>query len=189
MTIERAVVNGMIASTVVTKTVFTAQVTRTPGEEINEVWDPYIGSTLGPLMQIVSPVWAATTYDVYTRVGDQWELIDTVTFNMAGTSSGDQLANAVACVLIGKCQGIRKFGRKFVSPLTESVVAGNALVSAGMVAAAEGLLAYITPVTTLLSSVLIPGVVSHNGDFHPFVGGVVSSLLGSIRRRKPGYGI
>ena len=106
-----------------------------------------------------------------------------------GVGALDALPNVVSAVLIGKAAGIRHMGRKFFGPVAEAAVAANSLIAGYMVIAASVLLAYLTPFTGLGGGVITPGILDKTETFRPFVGGMVSSLLGSMRRRKPGNGI
>jgi hypothetical protein len=54
---------------------------------------------------------------------------------------------------------------------------------------AAGLLAYLTPFTGIGGGVITPGILDKNNAFRPFVGGYLSSFVGSVRRRKPGNGM
>lgn len=189
MGIQRAVVYGSISGVVQTRSVFTADVTVISGDEAVDYWEPYLGSVFDPLLEYISLIWASDHVEVSEPVAGKWIPTDTFSMVQEGTNVGQALANAVAGVLIAKAPGARHFGRKFISPLTEAVATGNLMDGVLMTAMASALLAYITPLTTVLGSTLTPGVVDKTGAFHAFVGGTVSSILGSIRRRKPGVGI
>jgi hypothetical protein len=128
-------------------------------------------------------------YDVFQYQAGQWVLIDSVTLNQDGVNGVEALLNAAAIVLIGKAAGIRHMGRKFFGALSEQTVVANGLASGVAGDAAAALLTYISPVTGIGGGTLVPGTVDKNGGFWPFVGGMVSSILGTMRKRKPGNGI
>jgi hypothetical protein len=168
---------------------FTCDVVAMGGDTDQLLWDTYLDSFYVPLLTIMSTIWAAQSYELQNRSGSSWIPFDTVTVTWAGAAAGDYLPNAVALVLLGKAAGLRHVGRKFISGLPEVNSTGNALAAAALSYATSALVAYITPFTGIGGGTITPGVVDKIGTFHPFVGGVVSSLLGSMRRRKPGVGI
>jgi hypothetical protein len=186
---ERGVVKGLIASVVQTRSIYTADVVPVGGDTAQLLWATYLVLLYSEIVNLTSNVWESSTYELQHLVGDQWVPYDEVAFSHVGTVSGEQIANAVALVLIGKCAGIRHFGRKFISPMGEQGVVGNVIHSSIAASAALSLTYYLSPVNGIGGGTLTPGVVTAAGVFHPFVGGVVSSILGSIRRRKPGRGI
>lgn len=118
-----------------------------------------------------------------------WVPIHEGSFSHGGTIGLDSLPSLVAGVILGIAPGYRHVGKKFFGPIPESMATGSSLAAGAAAAAAAILLAYITPATSILGSTLDPGVVDKTGTFHAFTGGVVSSLLGTQRRRKPGIGI
>ena len=189
MTHQRAVVSGLLLGQVATRHMFTADVVESGGDTSAVLWDAYLDSFYGPLQTIMSTIWAAQSYELQNRSGTSWIPFDTVTVTWAGTAAGDYLPNAVALVLLGKAAGLRHVGRKFISGLPEVNSTGNALAAAALSYATSALVAYITPFTGIGGGTITPGVLDNAGVFHAFVGGVVSSLLGSMRRRKPGIGI
>jgi hypothetical protein len=141
------------------------------------------------MVDVLSNAWASSSYELQTYSAGSWVPYDELTYVTGGTATDDRWPNAVAIVLIAKAAGLRHVGRKFFSPVTEVLATANSLVGTAMISAASGLLAYITPFEGIGGGTITPGVVDKTGTFHPFVGGFVSSLLGSIRRRKPGIGI
>lgn len=189
MGIQRAVVHGTIGGLVQTRNMFSASMGTTGVDTDASLWTTYLTSIYDPLMAIVSNVWESQLYEIQEYSNGHWPTVATVSFVETGEVTGEQIANAVAFVIIAKASGLRHVGRKFFGPLGESTALGNGLVSTQAAHAASCLLAYLTPVTGVGSRVLTPGVVDSSGSFHPFVGGFVSSLLGSMRRRKPGIGI
>lgn len=189
MTIERAVVKGTIASVVQTRSIFTADVVPSGGDTNLVLWDVYIDMFVAKAMEFSHTSVAVYGYDLYTLSAGHWELYHEVVLSDAGELGADAIANAVALVLLGKASGIRHVGRKFVSGLAEGSVTGNTMYSTWASAVAQLLALYISPVTGVGGGTLTPGITDGAFAFHPFVGGMASSILGSIRRRKPGRGI
>lgn len=189
MTIERAVLTGQILNQVVTKNMFTAEVTEVGGDTSPLLWDVYINQFAVQWQELAAELVAITSYEIQRRVGSQWETTGFFDVTFASGNTGDQIVNAVASVLVGKALGVRRMGRKFMSGLAGAVVEGNALSTGAMAEAVLLLALYVSPVIGIGGGTLQPGILDKNGTFHPFVGGFVSTFLGSMRRRKPGVGI
>ena len=189
MSIQRAVVHGTIGGLIQTRNMFTASLGTGGVDTDSSLWTLYLTTVYDPLMAIISNVWESQYYEIQELSNGHWPTVAEVPFVETGEVTGEQIANAVAFVLIGKAAGLRHVGRKFFSPLGELTAVGNGLVSTQAAHAASALLAYIEPFTALGGRTFTPGVVDKNGSFHNFVGGFASSLLGSMRRRKPGIGI
>ena len=189
MTIQRAVVKGTLFGVVQVRNMFTASVQASGGDTPEILWTAYLDSIYTEIEQLCVEQMIWTSYEIQEISGTQWETIDEVTFEHEGGFATDSLPNAVALVLLGKATGIKHVGRKFFSGLSETYSATNTLVGGAIPLMAAALLAYVTPFTGIGGGLIQPGVVSSAGTFHPFVGGSVSSLLGSMRRRKPGLGI
>lgn len=189
MAIMRAVVKGNLAAIVQYRNMFTADVVPSGGDTAEILWTAYLSSIYDEIKQIMANIVNIDGYDLYAPLGSQWELVQEVSWVTGGTISTDYQPFAVAAVLIGKAAGVRKMGRKFFGGIAESMTSGNYLTTAAMSQAALACLAYVTPFTGLGGGTITPGIRTQAGVFHPFVGGVVSSVLGSMRRRKPGVGI
>jgi hypothetical protein len=189
MTVQRAVVYGEIANLVQTRSMFTADVVEAGGDDFALLWETYLLNVYDSLPTLCNSVYSITTYELQNYTAGQWVPFDIEDLAISGGQGNDPLPNAVSAVFIGKGDGLRKIGKKFISALDELVVDGNNIVGDGIAAAAAFLVAYLGDVEGIGGGTLTPGIVDKNGDFKPFVGGFVSSLLGSCRRRKPGVGI
>lgn len=189
MAVQRAVVKGLLGEAVQTRSMFTATVVVIPGDEVEDYWGAYLDSIYANVVLFTGDWWSAYEVEVSSFSGGSWVPFDSFAVTYAGGVSGDVLPNASAAVLLGKASGLRHVGRKFLSAISEAKSDGNTLLAGAMVDAAAALLAYVTPLTTILGTELTPGILDKAGTFHPFVSGVVSSILGSMRRRKPGVGI
>lgn len=189
MAIQRLVLKGTISSTVQIRNMFTADVVETGGDVATSLWSAYILSVLDPMTDLL---WSGVHfygYDLMDYTGGHWIPFAEVIISQSGAVTGQQLANQLAAVLIGKAEGLRHVGRKFLGALSEDNITGNTLDSVAVAAAAATLAAWLTPLVGIGGGTLTPGVVDKDGEFHRFVGGFVSSLIGSMRRRKPGVGL
>lgn len=189
MAIERAVVKGTIGDITEIRNMFTGQVVESGGDTSASLWSVYITDFFGDAVELMPDSVHFYEYEVFTYNGGSWILKDTVSMSADGQSSTEGLLNAAAVVLIGKASGLRKVGRKFLGAISEGASSGNGLVSSALINAAAALVNYISPVNGIGGGTLTPGIVSSGGTFHAFVGGSVSSLLGTMRRRKPNVGM
>lgn len=187
--IQRCVVKGDIATVVQTRSIYTADITESGGDTYDVLWQAYLAVLYGEITSLWAYAVETTSYEIQIPAAGHWEPVLEVPFAYSGSITGEQIANAVALVLIGKAAGLRHMGRKFISALAEGGTNGNVLASSKLSYAVAALAAYVTPFTGIGGGTLIPGITDRTGTFHAFVGGVVSTLLGSIRRRKPGVGI
>jgi hypothetical protein len=189
MAIERAVLKGSIEGTVEIRNIFTAEVTESGGDTSALLWETYMDMLLGQAENLVSSDVHFYGYDVYDRDLGHWILKDEVTVDYTGLVTGQPLLNAAALVFIAKAEGLRHVGRKFLGSLGEAMIDGNLIESTAVAPAALWLLYYISPVEGIGGGTLQPGVIDQGDFFHAFVGGAVSAVLGTMRRRKPGVGI
>lgn len=130
--------------------------------------------------------------DVVAFVVDQWEVSRNVgTFAPAFTPTGtaEMLPNMDSAFVTFKTLRPRSVGRKFVLPFEEAWQAGSYLVAGAvtdMVAWADDALAdiYLGPVNDLHPGIIRTGV----DQFLEFTLAIVTNVLGTQRRRRPGVG-
>lgn len=187
--IQRCILKGKISGVVETRNMFIAQVDVVPADTRFNVWKGYIDGIFSSIYSWIAPAWTAYSLEIQKFDLGEYETLEEGAYTLPGTATGDALANLVAAVLIGKAPGKRLMGRKFISPLAEIAVAGNSLVSAALADFADAALAYFDFYTTANGSSLGPGIIDKAHAYHAFNTGWVSSLLGTIRRRKPNIGI
>lgn len=189
MGVERAIFKGTIASTVQFRNMFTANVTEVGGDTSAVLWNTYNLALLSDFGDLVGATTHFYEAEIQEYSAGHWITKDIVAFDYAGSVSGDLLPYQAAITFIAKGAGLRQVGRKFVGGITETMTAGGVLTSTLVTAAAQFLTDWIAPVTGIGGGTLVPGIVDKGGTFRAFVGGTVSSVLGSMRRRKPGIGI
>lgn len=188
--VYRGILKGRIGGVVQTRNMFIAEVTLSEGDTIWDVWEGYITEIMTDVQPILATVWAGESFEIQMKETDgKWTSQEEHTLTFAGTATGEGLANFVSLVLIGRAYGRRRLSRKFFGPLAESTASENLVTNPAMVYAGQALIHWISPYTTTNSSLLSPGFIDKGGAFRPFVGGSVSQLLGTMRRRKPGLGI
>lgn len=111
------------------------------------------------------------------------------TWNFNPTSTDDLMPNQMAAVLRGNTTRPTSFGRKFLMGLVETAATGGDLTSSVLTSLATTLANYLADETVSGTSVLSPGVPRKGvNTFLPFSDGVINSIMGTQRRRKPGIG-
>lgn len=187
--IQRAILKGRLLGLVATRNMFVAEIDPFEPYDPAIVWAGYLGAIWDNISIYMSTGWVAETIEIQNLEGTNWVTVKEIPSSLAGSSTSPIVANLLAAVLVGKAIGKRLVGRKFFSGLTEAVVEANSMTSAALSAFAGAAIDYISPFTGSDTSVLQPGIVDKNFAFHGFVSGFVASLLGTMRRRKPGLGI
>jgi len=189
MTIQRAILKGTLGETVEIRNMFTCSVTEVGSDDSQTLWGAYMSSLLDAIPPLVVVAVHYYSYEVQFYSTPNWITLDEVALDEDGTQTGDVLPFQSALVLIGKAGGLHAIGRKFFSGIAESQQQAGSMVVGVAEALAALLAAYITPFAGLSGGTIVPGVLDKTGTFRPFVAGYVSSLLGTMRRRKPGVGI
>lgn len=189
MAIQRAVLKGTIADTVEIRNMFTCEVLSDGGDTHEVLWAAYMSSLMDAIPPLATTIVHFYGYEIQEWSNPHWIPMDEISLDEDGEQSGDTLPNQSALVLIAKTAGIRGVGRKFFSGLAESQQNAGVMVVGVATALASLLAAYITPFEGIGGGTITPGVLDKTNSFRPFVGGFVSSLIGSMRRRKPGVGM
>jgi hypothetical protein len=126
-------------------------------------------------------------------VVDHWEVVRTVGSVLIGTSfvgSGGVLPFMDAAVAVARTLRPRSRGRKFLPVFTEDAQDNTNLLVPAIADVADFVADYVDWINVGTQSDLIPGVPSTvTGTFLPFHDGFADEVLGSQRRRRPGYGI
>lgn len=128
--------------------------------------------------------WDAETAKWVTKA-----LIGTDLPSFTHTNTDDPHPNQIAAVLVGNTSRPKSRGRKFLPGFVETASDGSDLVTAAVTAMGVALAHYIADETVSGDNVLSPGVLREGVEtFLPFTDGVVNSVVGTQRRRKPGVG-
>lgn len=125
-------------------------------------------------------------------VVDEWKIvanIGTFTPAFAPTSAGGVTPNQVSPFIVFKTSRPKSVGRKFLFPVIEDDQ-DQGIITAGMV---NALVAWaddaVNDIVVDVVNDLHPGIVRVGvNDFLVFTVAVVTDLLGTQRRRRPGYG-
>ena len=187
--IERAIRKFTLFSAVQGRSMYTAMVNVSEGDTSRSLWEGYLSGIEASLQPWLSSGCVFTTVERQTRIGDSWYTQEEWPSSFAGAQTGDAVANLLAIVFIGVASSFHGHGRKFISGLAEATVSGNVIAAGAVADMATALAHYIGVYTSVHSGTLTPGVLDKAGGFHSFSSGFVSSLLGTMRRRKPGIGI
>jgi len=105
------------------------------------------------------------------------------------TNTADPFPAQVAPVLVANTDRPTSKGRKFIMGCVEAMADHSYLETAAVTAMANALAHYIADETVSGSNVLSPGTIRKAANtFLPFNDGAVNGVVGTQRRRKPGYG-
>lgn len=122
----------------------------------------------------------------------QWvmaALIGEVASSMAGTDVNDALPNQMAATVRATTSRPKSYGRKFIPGWTEDKATGGEIVAAGLTALGDFVDDYIDDIDLGSVGRLSPGVPRTSQNlFLDFLTGVVNSIMGTQRKRKPGVG-
>lgn len=118
-----------------------------------------------------------------------WLGYDVTAMNLTGLVAGDMTAFQAAILVTLKTAVKRTLGRKFFPGLAESLTTDGSLTvnAVNMMANVVGFL--LQSVTFGAGGVAEPCILDKHDVPHQFIGGVVGSIISTMRRRKPGYGI
>lgn len=187
--IQKAVVKGTLLGVVQIRNIFYAQVAPSSLDTYQILWTDYLTAVYTPILEWLSGAWVLQSFEVYQK-DTEWFLKSEEPLELTGTDNTSQLLpNLISAVLIGKVSEYRGFGRKFMAGLTELATQSNLLETTALVDFAQSAAAYVAVYFGDNSGVLGPGIYDKSGNFRAFTTGLVSSLLGTMRRRKPGLGI
>lgn len=119
----------------------------------------------------------------------QWFPVSVHTFVQTGALVDDISSYQTAALVTARTSVLRAIGKKFIPGISETRTVGGAIGSILATALLSYAADYITPVDDSAANTWVPGVVSKNSAFAPFVSASVGTILSTMRRRKPGYGI
>ena len=105
------------------------------------------------------------------------------------TNTDDPFPNQIAPVMVANTLVPKVRGRKFLMGCVETMADASELVTAALTALGNAVNHYIADETVSGSNQLSPGVIRTASDaFVPFTNGTADSIVGTMRRRKPGVG-
>jgi hypothetical protein len=152
----------------------------------------HIGTMFQDLCNFLWHGWSL--YEVETKRWDvdaqYWSpLSNTVISTVQGEQSGD-MSSFQTAILIGAKTAVKAArGRKFIAGAAELYTLDGAITGELIVAVAAFLVSYLSAVPVSGRGTWVPGIVSKNSIFAPFISGWFGNILSTMRRRKPGYGI
>ncbi len=117
-------------------------------------------------------------------------LIGITTPSITFTGATDPLPHQCSAVLVGNTARPKSRGRKFLPPFLDLAADGSDWVSAVLTGLGLALNHYLADEVVTASNDLSPGVPrTAANEFLPFGTGIVNSIVGTQRRRKPGIGM
>lgn len=154
-------------------------------EDIYQSIQGYLDNSLTMNPMLVDKIEWNATEQIWEVVG----FLGSRTPSITVTSTDDPLPNQMAGVLVANTLRPKSRGRKFFPGLVETAATHGDLIAAALTAFTTALNHYLADETVTSGNVLSPGVPREAaGTFLEFTVGVVNSILGTQRRRKPGVG-
>lgn len=187
--ITRTILKGILGGSVQTRSMFTGDVVLLSTDHDFDVITGYLNTIFAPVTTYISNVWVPTSVEIQHYVDGEYITMEDTPYTYTFEGSGDWMPFLVSVVFVAKAIGKRLIGRKFLPGVTEAAASTNGLVSGAVAAFAAACACYIGTYTTPLGSTYTPGIVDKTGAFHTFSSGILSTLLGTMRRRKPGIGV
>lgn len=187
--VQRIILKGLLFGSVQTRNMFVGQTQLGIGDTDGSLCFGYLNRLLTPILPYITTSWTGYAMLIQHRVDGEWIDMEESAQTWTGTGTGDVLPNLVSAVLVAKAVGKRLIGRKFFSGIVESATTANALTGGALAAFAQAAINYFTEFTSVNGGIFGPGIVAKDNSFHAFGSGILSALLGTMRRRKPGLGI
>lgn len=195
--IYRAIVKGRILGTVETRNMFGYVLTSANATE-TEIAVALEGAVEGMFDAFKVHFWSgyqifgSETQKWYPAIGQTpgyWLGYHSHNASITGTGSGDLVSFQSAALLVFKTGVKRVLGRKFIAGMIESETAQGSWTSAAINPLVTFVASMLASVTFGTGGVAQPGVLDKTGAFHQYTTGTVGSIISTMRRRKPGYGI
>lgn len=130
--------------------------------------------------------------DQVEYVVDKWKVVDNIgtftpVFNPSAT--GDAMPNQTSAFVVFKTSRPKSVGRKFLFPGVETFQDAGIMIAAYVTAVVQWADDAVNDIVLDVANDLHPGIIRTGvNDFLVFDVAVVTDLLGSQRRRRPGYG-
>lgn len=125
-------------------------------------------------------------------VTDEWKVVENIgtftgVFNPSATS--DALPNQMSAFVVFKTARPKSVGRKFLFPGVEGFQDEGTMAAAYVTAVVQWADDAVNDINLDVANDLHPGIVRTGvNDFLVFDAAVVTNLMGTQRRRRPGYG-
>ena len=191
--IVRAIAKGRLLGVVETRNMFYfGQANVTPDSEVGNALASQVAGMFGVVQDVLWDGWSL--YEIETarwKVDEQFwaPLTSAIITGFSGTQNGD-MSSFQTAVLIGAKTSVKAArGRKFLAGIAELYTLDGSIIGDALTSAAAFLILYLSPVPVAGRGTWVPGIVSKNSIFAPFVSGWIGNILSTMRRRKPGYGI
>lgn len=155
-------------------------------QDIYDDIDQYVDSnvTVNPLIIHV------VRWDVTEGKWETHRLLGSTIPSITFTGATDPLPHQCSPVLVANTERPKTRGRKFLPPFLDTSADGPDWVGAVVTALGAALVNYLAVETLSANNLLFPGVPrTEENVFLAFLNGLVNSVVGTQRRRKPGVGI
>jgi hypothetical protein len=185
----KVVVKGRLLTTIETRNVFYwgMDSTETVQSDADAVADT-LDEALSTLLPVLNEAWTCYGYDFY-RLNEGWfEPFYAISKALQGEEVVDMTSFQTAVLATMKTSVKKMIGRKFFPGIDELFTGDGSIMGDAVTAFGAALVALMTPVDNS-NKRWYWGTTGKGSVFAPFTSATVGSILSTMRRRKPGYGI
>lgn len=187
--IVKVVVKGRLLGSVETRNVhYYGADTTTPSATEGTALEGKVGAAYSALAASLCDVYNIYGLDSYFWNVNWWQPLHSTTVNYTGSDASDMASFQTAALCVFKTAVKKCLGKKFIAGIPEDKMTDGSLV-APMVATLVTFIGAIMNAEVIGGVSWYAGVPSKNSVFAPFISGTVGTILSTMRRRKPGYGI
>lgn len=126
--------------------------------------------------------------DVYNLVEGDWVALRQLLITQPGLVDGDITSYQTAILATGRTPTKGAIAKKYFPGIAESFTENSNLNWMAMIGFATAVARWIAPIN-VDGTIWYSGIPSKNSPFTPIHTAIGNSLLSTMRRRKPGYGI
>jgi len=186
----RFVIKGTLANVVETRNMFEYATAGTSfGSADLDAMEDRIADMFTDITDLLAQNVNWYAVEFYTRAEGAWQPLAEHTISHTGSGAVAFAAYQTAMVVNAQTDGFKSHARKFIAGLSDDVPVNGRLGVTPLSNLAALAADWLLPVTIPLFNTWYPGVMGKGEVWHGFLSTTAEALLGTIRRRKPGYGI
>jgi len=190
--IMKGVVKGRIGSAVETRNIWYAGCDELQLQYLEDDivgFSDHLDDIYSILVGITHSLVTFYEYEFYTWDGEEWQPSMIIPKNIIGTETVD-LGSYQTAVLFTFNTAVKNMrGRKFFPGVDELMTELGALTVDALAICANAMIVCVTGFEGGVGRTWFPGCPGKGSPFAPWLSGTVGTILSSMRRRKPGYGI
>lgn len=195
--VYRGIVKGRLLDSVETRNMFTYKLTSAncTDDEVALAIQQKMNELYSNLLGYLSEGFETTSCEAQKWTpasGGQpgyWTTLSEIAQAAAGLTASDISSFQTAALIVCRTLTKKVLGRKFIPGIPESLTADGEVTGSLLTALGYFLTGMLDFIVMGVGGAAVPGVLDKSGIFRPFISGVVGSVLSTMRRRKPGYGM